>query len=855
MNNNACQNSNLWKCAFNSTHDKEFHEQISLLESSFFSMRDKASQLVGNIKSDFPDLTIHDITHLDALWEMADILCGDEIKLNPLETFIFGAAILIHDSALCFAAFNGQEQLRNEKYWKDYFNFLKRKKTNEDGVILGKEADFATIRKLHASQANKLIIMEWKFKGRTTISLLENSKLKNNLQQSIGKIAESHHWDIERVFAELKQKKPAPSEFPRGWTIDEQKIACLLRCADAMHIDDRRAPDFIYSLNKRSSVSHEHWTAQNNLTPPSSDNGELYYHTKNPFSAQESSSWWQALDLLKIIDNEIKSVNKHLAQGGTPFALSGVHAIDDLTILQTYIEAEGWAPYEVSIHTNNIQKIVRDLGGEQLYGKSCNKLYVVARELIQNARDAVIARSKIDPSFTSKGSILISMEENDGRTWLHVFDNGVGMSERTLTTTLLDFSSSFWSSESMINEFEGLSSSSFKSVGQYGVGFYSTFMLADKVEVSTKKYDKGHNDVNSLSFNDGLSLRPIFKRSASEAHKSKLSSFQTCVSILVKKSEGNIYKQFVNSSSGDKTHVDFEDFLARLCCGLDVKVKLNNSGSIKLIHDPESKQNDREKWCNKISYAKYTSDINKFHLKRDIKRMRPIEDNGVRYGYASIATIANPQSAFIANSNKTVGGFSSYLNAMPSEYFTGYIEYESEQANRAPSGKTLASPEVMHKWADEQLSLLKTEGPDSQLVACSYLPQWQVNPSAILHCAIVDLQGNQHLTTLAGLVVQAMNTGLGFVGSSLQRGNGNYIDSYAGQGPLDDLYRVLPYPFNSKYHSLELTEDNIPSEKFSLIWCIHEEATKQNKTLTWERVSDYKEGYGTTLDLVILKIT
>ena len=69
-----------------------------------------------------PGLTLHDVTHLDALWETADLIAGDKYPLNPLEAFVFGSAVLLHDSAMCWEAYaNGQQGVRNTTEWKDAF--------------------------------------------------------------------------------------------------------------------------------------------------------------------------------------------------------------------------------------------------------------------------------------------------------------------------------------------------------------------------------------------------------------------------------------------------------------------------------------------------------------------------------------------------------------------------------------------------------------------------------------------------------------------------------------------------------------------------------------------------------------
>ena len=79
--------------------DAKSSEQVYFSER-YLSMRGKAFHLVSRISADMPSMTVHDASHLDALWEMASILTDGAIELNPPEAFVFGGAILLHDAAI-----------------------------------------------------------------------------------------------------------------------------------------------------------------------------------------------------------------------------------------------------------------------------------------------------------------------------------------------------------------------------------------------------------------------------------------------------------------------------------------------------------------------------------------------------------------------------------------------------------------------------------------------------------------------------------------------------------------------------------------------------------------------------------
>src|SRR5437868_13213554 len=100
------QDSPLWKQAFQSKSDG-LDAKRQLLSTAFTEFHQRVSYLVNQIHKDMPSLTVHDITHLDALWWTASEIAGEGYPLNPAEAFVLGGAILLHDAAHCIAAYPG----------------------------------------------------------------------------------------------------------------------------------------------------------------------------------------------------------------------------------------------------------------------------------------------------------------------------------------------------------------------------------------------------------------------------------------------------------------------------------------------------------------------------------------------------------------------------------------------------------------------------------------------------------------------------------------------------------------------------------------------------------------------------
>lgn len=129
----------------------------------------------------------------------------------------------------------------------------------------------------------------------------------------------------------------------------------------------------------------------------------------------------------------------------------------------------------------------------QLLDLMINSLYsnkeIFLRELISNASDALDKLNYLtlsDDKFKNidfKPQITIDFDEKKGI--LSVEDNGLGMSEKDLVENLGTIAKS--GTKSFLNALSGDKKKDSALIGQFGVGFYSSFMVADKVIVTSQK--------------------------------------------------------------------------------------------------------------------------------------------------------------------------------------------------------------------------------------------------------------------------------------------------------------------------------------------------------------------------------
>ncbi|MCH5159057.1 MAG: molecular chaperone HtpG [Clostridiales bacterium] len=109
---------------------------------------------------------------------------------------------------------------------------------------------------------------------------------------------------------------------------------------------------------------------------------------------------------------------------------------------------------------------------------------IFLRELISNASDAIDKRKFLSLTDASLDTdFCIELKPDKATRTLTVIDNGIGMSEKELENNLGVIAASGterFQKENGKEKVEGL-------IGKFGVGFYSAFMVADKVTVTSRK--------------------------------------------------------------------------------------------------------------------------------------------------------------------------------------------------------------------------------------------------------------------------------------------------------------------------------------------------------------------------------
>lgn len=138
----------------------------------------------------------------------------------------------------------------------------------------------------------------------------------------------------------------------------------------------------------------------------------------------------------------------------------------------------------ISVKTNDIFPIIK----KWLYSE--HDIFI--RELVSNACDAITKRGTLARSQgheTPDGAVKI--EVNKAERTITVRDNGLGMNEQEVEKYIAQLA--FSGAEEFVQKMKDMGNTSAKDeiIGKFGLGFYSAFMVAEKVEVESLSMNPG----------------------------------------------------------------------------------------------------------------------------------------------------------------------------------------------------------------------------------------------------------------------------------------------------------------------------------------------------------------------------
>jgi len=227
-----------------------------------------------------------------------------------------------------------------------------------------------------------------------------------------------------------------------------------------------------------------------------------------------------------------------------------------------------------------------------------NSLYsereIFLRELISNANDAC---EKLRYEALSKKDILqkdselsINIRVSKKKKTIEIEDNGIGMSRQELIDNLGTIARS--GTGKFIEAMKSKKENNISAIGQFGVGFYSSYMVADTVDVHSKNAEIENSFLWSSNGKDNYTIESLEKKSRG-----------TLIKLNIKKDADEFLDSFRLRSIITKysNYIPFPIYLKDLD-SKDKEEKVNEGDPLWLKDKKNIKPEDYKQFYNNISF-------------------------------------------------------------------------------------------------------------------------------------------------------------------------------------------------------------------------------------------------------------
>lgn len=464
----------------------------------------------------FPEYTIHGVPHINAVLHHADKLIPDESMevLTSRDAALLIASVIIHDMGMFMNVYGVQKLLTgnrsakkspwlDEYVWKNEWDGYIReiRRYPEEKLLyhfgVSRDIEEPDLTKGCFSDLDRLIVGEFLRRNHHRIAYeiavdrvlgyedvdifsvgidqMGNQAFREKDRKCIGVLAWSHGVAVRETKKYIKQ------EIGRQYLERMTYLMAVLRLADALDADENRAPNANFRMTGiRTPISVREWTWNQRITRTECDwqEGVDYkYIEADPKSTSEfiQLEKWIArlqgeLDICWAVLLELCDIQK--------YRLS-IHRIESDLLEPERREAYNRRFLTKEARLNANPELLKLLVAP-LYDNdpSCG-----VRELLQNAVDACNERAHLEGSGY-RGEVQIYLDTK-AKT-MTVIDNGIGMDENVLLNYYLSAGASYRTSEAWFEKFATGRDSNIVRTGRFGVGVLATFLLGNRVEVTTR---------------------------------------------------------------------------------------------------------------------------------------------------------------------------------------------------------------------------------------------------------------------------------------------------------------------------------------------------------------------------------
>ncbi|AIY78910.1 molecular chaperone HtpG [Clostridium botulinum] len=220
----------------------------------------------------------------------------------------------------------------------------------------------------------------------------------------------------------------------------------------------------------------------------------------------------------------------------------------------------------ISIHTENIFPIIK----KWLY--SDKDIFI--RELISNACDAIsklkrlsaLGEANVDENEKFKVTVIVNKEKKT----LKFIDNGIGMTEEEVKKYINQVA--FSGAEDFVEKYKDKMDEGSDIIGHFGLGFYSAFMVSDKVQIDTLSYKESSEPTRWIC------------EGGTEFEISNSDS---------KNERGTIITLYINEDSNEfLDEYKLRTIITKYCSFLPIEIYLEDENKVKEEPKYETKKNE-----------------------------------------------------------------------------------------------------------------------------------------------------------------------------------------------------------------------------------------------------------------------
>ena len=233
---------------------------------------------------------------------------------------------------------------------------------------------------------------------------------------------------------------------------------------------------------------------------------------------------------------------------------------------------------------------------------------IFIRELVSNSSDALDKfnyLSLTDEKFKAdnwSGKVFIKLDKEDGS--LTIGDNGIGMNEVDLMDHLGTIAKS--GTKAFMENLTGDAKKDSNLIGQFGVGFYSVFMVADHVDVISKKAGEEQAYMFSTDGTGEYEVKPVTKEEhgtiiyikLKEDEKEFLDKWR--VEEVVKKYSNHIAYPIMLNHSEEETEGEGDDAVTKM---VNKTEQINAATALWTLSKSELKRDDYVEFYKTMSHG------------------------------------------------------------------------------------------------------------------------------------------------------------------------------------------------------------------------------------------------------------